>query len=304
MKLLLRNDDASPTVWNLVRMLATNQSLYKDVLSLENAKVDGKIVWKNFFDNDSVYKQIYTFEIIEAFMEQSENKMTGAKRVSFVEYQDKSLNLPNIIPKSGSESHADSGIDVSETNNWTSMFFENGGFQYVLESFVSRDSQSAGEHQFEIKKTAFMLTLLRFFLTAAYSVESDSNIYTAVKLARKSSSVRDDEEKKEEDDGKLFEHMKTLIEGEQGQEMLKKIDYSKLQSILVSMIANTVTKESFLLEDKLVVENSLNLWIGLILNKPALFADFLSYSGKITSKQVVLTGLLYCPEEKIRDDFK
>lgn len=36
--LLDRNDEASEDVWNLVRMLATNQNMYDEVLSLKKAK--------------------------------------------------------------------------------------------------------------------------------------------------------------------------------------------------------------------------------------------------------------------------
>lgn len=51
-------------------MLATNEKIYHEVLSMENVvSASGKIDWKVFFDGDSVYRQIYNLEIIEAIMD-------------------------------------------------------------------------------------------------------------------------------------------------------------------------------------------------------------------------------------------
>ena len=55
-------------------MLATNQVLYKRVLQLKTAADEsGKINWSVFFDNNSVYKLLYTLQIIEAVMEEGED---------------------------------------------------------------------------------------------------------------------------------------------------------------------------------------------------------------------------------------
>ena len=43
-------------------------------------------------------------------------------------------------------------------------------------------------------------------------------------------------------------------------------------------------------EDKLIVENALNLWVGCILHKNELLNDFY----KINSDDFILQGLLYC----------
>ena len=70
MDLLNRNDETSPDVWDLIRMLATNQELYQQVLSMSEAKNEnGEISWQKFFEGSSMYKQIYSLEIIEELME-------------------------------------------------------------------------------------------------------------------------------------------------------------------------------------------------------------------------------------------
>lgn len=88
---LEKNKDAQADAWDLIRMLATNQEMYREVLTLKNAKDSetGIINWSNFFENSSVYKQIYNFEIIEAVMKEGEKQNAeevGDNRVFFVEY--------------------------------------------------------------------------------------------------------------------------------------------------------------------------------------------------------------------------
>lgn len=73
MSLLDKDDEAAEDVWELIRMLATNENIYREVLSLESAKdSSGKIEWTSFFENASVYKRIYNLEIIEAVMEEGD----------------------------------------------------------------------------------------------------------------------------------------------------------------------------------------------------------------------------------------
>lgn len=85
-------------------MLATNQEMYTDILTLKNAKDPdtGIINWEKFFTGASVYKQIYNFEIIEAVMNESDQSHLedGDRRVFFVEYQDtgKKTNKAGWLP--------------------------------------------------------------------------------------------------------------------------------------------------------------------------------------------------------------
>ena len=82
--LLDRNDETSADVWTLVRMLATNHQMYQEVLSLNQAQESsGMISWEKVFEDASLYKQIYTQEIIMAVMEASNSG--DSKRVMFVE---------------------------------------------------------------------------------------------------------------------------------------------------------------------------------------------------------------------------
>jgi hypothetical protein len=49
------------------------------------------------------------------------------------------------------------------------------------------------QNQFELKHIAFLLKLLRIFIMAAFSTSADSQVYDAVSLIRRSSSVQDEE---------------------------------------------------------------------------------------------------------------
>lgn len=54
-------------------------------------------------------------------------------------------------------------------------------------------------------------------------------------------------------------------------------------------------------EDKLIVENTLSLMVGCILHKNELLNDFYSFENP---EEFVISGLLDCSHERIREDFK
>ena len=57
MDLLNRNDETSPRVWDLIRSLSTNQTLYKQVVSFQGVQDEqGNIKWAEFFEQGSIYK--------------------------------------------------------------------------------------------------------------------------------------------------------------------------------------------------------------------------------------------------------
>ena len=62
-------------------------------------------------------------------------------------------------------------------------------------------------------------------------------------------------------------------------------------------------------EDKLIIENALSLWVGCVLHRNELFNEFLQFKGKEgevirNCDEFILTGILYCPYEKVREEFK
>ena len=74
--------------------------------------------------------------------------------------------------------------------NWTLNFLEKGGFQYIMDSFSSRELTEANvSDKMVLKDLEFELSLIRVFLTAAFP--SNENIGQEVSLVRKSSSINE-----------------------------------------------------------------------------------------------------------------
>jgi len=61
-------------------------------------------------------------------------------------------------------------------------------------------------------------------------------------------------------------------------------------------------------EDKLIIENALSLWVGCVLHRNELFNEFYSFSDTSSvinnCESLILNGLLYCPYEKVREEFR
>lgn len=85
-------------------MLATNQEVYKRVLQLQTAlnPLTGKIDWAKFFDSNSVYKLLYTLQIVEAVMEEGEGEgLESATIIDEVYDKKKTSIIPDAPPLVG-----------------------------------------------------------------------------------------------------------------------------------------------------------------------------------------------------------
>ena len=76
---------------------------------------------------------------------------------------------------------------------------------------------------------------------------------------------------------------------------------------LMTIVSVTLSRESLILEDKMIIENCLTIIVGILLYAPEHYNDFLAFANadaKVkTASELVVTGLL-CAEEKVRFDFK
>ena len=64
-------------------------------------------------------------------------------------------------------------------------------------------------------------------------------------------------------------------------------------------------KEKLLFEDRLIVEYALNLWVGCLLHHSDLFQEFMEpRDPELNPNELLLAGLLYCPYETVREEFK
>ena len=56
----------------------------------------GTVDWAKFFDSNSVYKLLYTLQIVEAVMEEGEGE--GLERIDVIDESDKSKKIIPIAP--------------------------------------------------------------------------------------------------------------------------------------------------------------------------------------------------------------
>ena len=75
---------------------------------------------------------------------------------------------------------------------------------------------------------------------------------------------------------------------------------------MLTIVSSIVKRKQFTLADKVIVENSMALWMGCVLYNSDFFDEFIDWNNKNIGNpenNFVLAGLLFCPEEKIRMDF-
>ena len=82
--------------------------------------------------------------------------------------------------------------------NWTSKFLEQHGFDFILQAFNNKQIGGAVDSTLSsfseiagTKDISFLMTLLRVFLQAGFSVQEGGAIGQAIMFVRKSSSIRD-----------------------------------------------------------------------------------------------------------------
>jgi hypothetical protein len=76
---------------------------------------------------------------------------------------------------------------------------------------------------------------------------------------------------------------------------------------LIKLVSSILVQEQIFAEDRQIVENAISLWIGIVNYRPALFSTFAEYKSSNTiaiASDFIMHGILFCKQEKIRQDFK
>lgn len=86
-------------------------------------------------------------------------------------------------------------------------------------------------------------------------------------------------------------------------------DFKGLLIKLLELISQMVISQNIVIENKFIVENSLNLVISIIINQPDLLRTLIDFKSEFapqfeSGKDLILQGLLYSTEDKIRNDFR
>jgi hypothetical protein len=83
------------------------------------------------------------------------------------------------------------------------------------------------------------------------------------------------------------------------------VDYSAIQRQVLRLVSQVLKKPKLIFEDKLILEHALNLWSGCLLHSGGLFDEFVKpIDADIDTNQFVLSGLLYCRYETVREEFR
>ena len=64
-----------------------------------------------------------------------------------------------------------------------------------------------------------------------------------------------------------------------GLEIVESVDYSALQQKALCVTSQVLKKKKLIFEDKLIVDNALNLWVGCLLHRDDLFHEFVGSTG-------------------------
>jgi hypothetical protein len=96
------------------------------------------------------------------------------------------------------------------------------------------------------------------------------------------------------------------MEGPLGVQIIEEIDYKIVVQRILTIISQIIKKPQMILEDKLIIENALSLLLSCILHKNELLEIFYRFNSETFSElgDLLLAGLLLCPQEKIREEFK
>lgn len=69
-------------------------------------------------------------------------------------------------------------------------------------------------------------------------------------------------------------------------------------------MSTILQQNTFSIEQKIIIENAITIWVGATLYKPELFNDFKAFTlNGSSAEDLILSGLVFCSEEKIRQDF-
>ena len=120
----------------------------------------------------------------------------------------------------------DSDEDKKLKSEWTKMFLEHNGFEYILKTFMEKEIK-ATDHtlstnaHFELKHIAFLLKLLRIFIMAAFSTSSDASGFDQTALIRRSSNVEEDNHMIQNiQDGSRFAELQKQMQGPVGEQIV------------------------------------------------------------------------------------
>lgn len=146
--------------------------------------------------------------------------------------------------------------------------------------------------------------MLSVFLKAGFQAQ-EGGIGEAIGLVRKSSSIQDDDKIAEASQKNDEANLVSLMKSPEGQEIVLDTDFKILFDKVLSIMAASLAKSRQIFEDKIIIQNCLEIIVGITLYQKSIFERFVNFQseGQIKgTEDLILEGLL-CSEEKVRVDF-
>ena len=240
--LLDRPDSSSKEAWDLIQKLVTNPSINSKILNLNvTKKDDGEYDWESLFDTKSIFKLLYTFQIIESLIEEGsgaeqeickvfknkdpakaktsiaggygaqmpKNKQEEEKDKDEKEKEEKERPEEFLV----SELLASNQKDIEEAlkaeaetrelrKTWIFRFLEKKGFEFSYDLFSKTQNDITNMNSFEKNFLGFLLKILKIFITSAF-LAVEPEVANLVNLVKKQSIVK--EPPKEDDTGDNWE---------------------------------------------------------------------------------------------------
>lgn len=141
-RLLERQDSTCAGTWELIRMLATNDKQYMEVIRMSSVTdEDGQVNWSALSESSNAFQKTYLQEIILSILEDAEESNDQVKRIMFVEEQQVSTGYSIAKPahkddaagrslaREESPTEEEAQAEIADLRlNWSRNFLEKGGF--------------------------------------------------------------------------------------------------------------------------------------------------------------------------------
>lgn len=170
-----------------------------------------------------------------------------------------------------------------------------------------KERSRGGVSVFDDITTAVEIVSEDYLFSGYDDLDSDkaSGSVEEAKMGRKESTFSKQQKIKTDSVDKKIEQLATQLKGELGNNLLKVIDFSHLQNIVLQSIASLLVKHEMDFDERKIVENSLSLWLGCSLHNPKILSNFFTFKCNEFDdvKDLISRGILYPSLFRIREEF-
>lgn len=269
----LNVEELASGAWDLLIKLPTNPKVKKSIQTIPD-----QFDWDSFLDSNCFYKLLYNLQIIEYFMQDLVEAADNSEK--FEKYENQKL--------------------------WKIKFIVTGGFSKLFNILIEFQKS---EGIFQKKCLGFVLNLVGMFVLAGFA-SMTPEIFEAVELVRKLSieEVEGSESKTEKEDqekgSKLINDLRDdIIKHGLSDSLIGVVDFSKLISKIMEILAGILSCPESEVEDKHIAESALELWVTCLLHNNSLIESVYSFQGSMNLESLAFTALTHSKMFHVRNIF-